>query len=204
MAKYTKATENVFFGDNDAIRVCNVALSYPHLLEPYAGKNDKPGQGKYGAKFLIPKATGKADALTLLNRADKLSVDALKAKCGADNKFIRDGANSGKVDEEAFYTVSASEKTRPALIGPNGRPVEDEDVEDLFYPGAIVNALIKPWIQDNSWGKKCNANLLGVQFVKHGERLGGTRTKVEDDDFEAVADFDGASGSEGFDDDNAI
>ena len=53
-------------------------------------------------------------------------------------------------------------------------------------PPYDVNAIIEIWPQDNQFGKRVNASLLGVQFVKDGERLAGGGVAAADD-FEAIS-----------------
>ena len=45
-------------------------------------------------------------------------------------------------------------------------------------PGDYVNAVIEVWAQNNDFGKRINANLVGIQYVKQGESFG----KASDDD----------------------
>ncbi len=56
----------------------------------------------------------------------------------------------------------------------------------LWEDGAIVNADISLWAQDNpQWGKRINANLLGVQYVSCEEALGQAR-RSEPDTFQPL------------------
>ena len=62
--------------------------------------------------------------------------------------------------------------------------------------------LINPWVQNNKFGKRINANLLAVRFVDHGEAFGMGRVDDEEiwDDIENTGGGDG----DGFDDDDDI
>jgi hypothetical protein len=51
---------------------------------------------------------------------------------------------------------------------------------------------VEVWAQDNQHGKRINASLLGVQFVRDGEKLAGGSTATADD-FEAIPGADGAA-----------
>ena len=71
-------------------------------------------------------------------------------------------------------------------------PLTEDD--NVIYGGCYVNAIIELWAQDNNYGKRINANLLGVQFHKDGEPFGGGGVSVKADDFDDVSgdddDFD--------------
>jgi hypothetical protein len=53
------------------------------------------------------------------------------------------------------------------------------------YSGCYVNASIELWAQDNKFGKRINATLMGVQFLRDGARLVGGGV-ASADDFEAI------------------
>ena len=42
-------------------------------------------------------------------------------------------------------------------------------------------ALVDFWAQDNQFGKRVNATLTGVQFVRDGDSFGGARVAAADD-----------------------
>jgi hypothetical protein len=72
--------------------------------------------------------------------------------------------------------VAAPGTTTPkVLVATDGR----------VYSGCYVNATIELWPQDNKFGKRINASLMGVQFARDGQRLsGGGVSTVED--YEAI------------------
>jgi hypothetical protein len=49
---------------------------------------------------------------------------------------------------------------------------------------------VRLWIQNNRYGKRCNANLIGVQFVADDEAFGEGRINkdVVDDSFGPIPD----------------
>ena len=64
------------------------------------------------------------------------------------------------------------------MINSDRTPLTAKD--GVIYPGCYVNVSIDFWAQDNSYGKRINAQLRGVQFVKDGERLGGSVAAADD------------------------
>jgi hypothetical protein len=70
--------------------------------------------------------------------------------------------------------------------------VEPEDANEVFQPGYWGDILIRPWYQDNSYGKRVNAGLSSGQMVRKDETFGEGRISDEDldDTFEDYADDD--------------
>lgn len=179
-------------GDNQwLVKFTDAYLSYPHLFEPFKPKRDqvdaktgKPKAGKFGAKFCFERANpqSKGDAIAIYNKCVEMAKSALKQTLAADRYCMRDG----KQLEEAmnpYFVLSASESVKPTAVDRRRNPVSAED--DLFYAGCKVNGTIRLWVQnDAEFGKRINANLVGVQFLAHnpkGEKWGGrVQPKVEE------------------------
>lgn len=83
---------------------------------------------------------------------------------------------------EGKYIVRASESTRPTVVNRDKSPLTAEDA--VIYDGCHVTAIISLWAQDNKFGKRINANLVGVQFKGDGTPFAGTGEKANDDDFD--------------------
>ena len=113
---------------------------------------------------------------------------------------MRNGDDTGKEGYDGHYTINASEsETNPPILrDERNKPVTPEKALRKFYAGCRVDVFIKPWFQDNKFGKRVNAWLLMVQFVDDDEPLGSERISEEDAD----EIFDGADGASGFDDDD--
>jgi hypothetical protein len=90
--------------------------------------------------------------------------------------------------EDIMY-VSASNKMRPVAVNRDTSPVSAED--GVIYSGCYVNATVELWAQDNKYGKRVNATLLGVQFSKAGDAFGGGSVGSADD-FESIEEGVGA------------
>lgn len=207
MAKKDKATvvervKNAALLSNGLIRVSNVRLSYPHLDKPYKKEGDQ-GTAKYGVVGLLPKDTHKA-AKKLIDKAiaDMMKENKVKALAG-DKKFLRDGDESDKDEHEGHWTISAREERRPILkeLDSDGDLVlvEPEDAREVFYGGCWGSLLIRPWFQNNKFGKRVNAGLSAVTKKADDEAFGEGRIS-EDDVDEAMDDdddFDGPTRSGG-------
>lgn len=188
-----KKVKNAVLYTNGMIRIDNVRLSYPHLDKPYAGKNDRgeDGKAKYAVVGMLNKSTHVEAKDLIVEAINELLKANKNAKVAADKKFIRNGDDSDKVGYEGHWTVSAREERQPSVRNQRGELiVEAKKIADMFYGGCYGNILIRPWFQDNDYGKRVNAGLVGVQFLRDGESFGEGR--VDDSDaWEDVSDDDG-------------
>lgn len=187
---------NIVFMDNGCILVKNVRLSYPHLFKKW-GKNDSDKK-KFSAKFLMDKKTHAAEIKALGAAITRIMTEAFKGKIPTDKLFLRDGAASGKEEMEGSWVISASEDKAPDVINRDRSRINEDD--DIVYAGCFVNVLLRPWTQNNSYGKRVNANLLAVQFVRDGERFSGVERPDMDEAFEDISgDFEDADSAGGSD-----
>jgi hypothetical protein len=194
MADKPANTPNVTFRDDGCIQVRNVRLSYPHLFKPW-GMNEGDDK-KYSAKFLLDKKTHAADIKALGGHIAALQQEAFKGRIPNDKLFLRDGDQEGKDTSAGQWVIAASESKRPDVINRDKTRINEDD--DIVYPGCFVNVLIRPWSQNNKFGKRINANLLAVQFVRDGERFSGIERPDTDTAFDDISgEFDGANDDDG-------
>lgn len=186
-----KRVKNAVLYSDGLIRIDRIRFSYPHLKKAYAG--DDGGEPKYGLVGLLPKDTHKAAKKLCDERiAEILSENKVKA-IPADKKFIRDGDESGKEENEGMWTVSARESRRPSLRDRQGEVVEPEDADEYFVGGYWGSMLIRPWWQNHKkYGKRVNAGLVLVQYWKKDDTFGEGRISDEelDDMMESYDDDD--------------
>ena len=167
------------------IKLKRVEITFPNLWQTatFGGEDT----GKYDATFLIDKSDEKT--VNHLKRAISAIIkEKFKGKNpGADRICLRDGDELDKDYTVGKYVIKANNKRRPLIVDKDRSPIIEDD--DKCVGGDIVNAIIDFWAQDNQFGKRINANLLGVQFVKEGERHQATKT-ANPDDFDAEIDDD--------------
>jgi len=166
-----------------------VRITFPALFTP----KQVNGQGdpKYSGSFLFPKNhPQKVEiergfvAVAKEKWGEKKYMEVLKSLKASDKLCLHDGDAKSDYDGYAGnYFINASNKVRPLVIDGNRSPLTAND--DKPYSGCYVNAIVELWAQDNDFGKRINASLLGVQFVKDGERLAGGGV-ASADDFEAI------------------
>ena len=156
---------------------------------------EQGGDPKYGAAFLFPRDHSAVKQLTdavVTVAKEKWGAKAdenLKQLKAADRLPVHNGdtkPNSAGYPGKLY--VNAANKIRPVVIDANKGALTAADGRP--YSGAVVNVILDIWPQDNKFGKRINASLLGVQFVRDGEKLAGGSTATADD-FEAIPGTEG-------------
>ena len=163
------------------IKIPNARLSFPSLFE----KAEFNGVvGKYEATLLFPKTDTKT------YEAVKAAIDTCKkdnkVKAPSDKLFLKDGDEFEYDGYADHWVIKASNNKRPTVINRDKTPLVADD--EVVYAGCVVNAIIEPWAQSNSYGKRINSNLLGIQFVKDGEPFGDGGKTASADDFDEIED----------------
>ena len=85
---------------------------------------------------------------------------------------------------EGMHTFNATNKVRPLVIDSNKTPLTAADGKP--YAGCYVDVIVEFWAQDNSYGKRVNATLSGVQFRADGDAFSGGRP-ASTDEFDDLA-----------------
>lgn len=179
------------------VHLKDVRISFANIFD--AKQVNGQGDPKFSAAFIFAKTSpvvAEMKAAITAAATEKWGAKAgevLKALQAADKLCLHDG--DAKSDNDGYvgnYFVNASNKTRPLVIGPQREPLVVADGKP--YSGCYVNAIVEVWPQDNQFGKRVNSSLLGVQFLRDGERLAGGGVAAADD-FEAIPQADAAKAS---------
>lgn len=182
---------------SEVIRLKNVRLSFADLFKAKAFSDDQAP--KYKANLLLdPSNADNAAAIKQIREEAKKLVTEGKLDI-ADVRLCFGKGDTKKYDGYAgMVYLSASNSSRPAVVNRRREPVVEGDNE-APYSGCYVNASITLWLQDNKWGKRVNANLRGVQFLRDGQAFGVAPVDT-DSEFEPLE--DGASAPAAVGDDN--
>lgn len=152
----------------------NVRLSFPSVFR----KAEFDGNvGKFEGTFLFDKSDTKTKAM--LDEAIEAAIAEAKVKVPSDKRCLKDGDESDYDGYADHWSFKAASSKRPTVIDRDKTPIVEED--EKIYAGCYVNAVVDLWIQNNKFGKRVNANLYGIQFVKDGEPFGLGATDVSDD-----------------------
>lgn len=172
------------------IKLNNVRLSFPSIFDraKFEGK-----EGKFECTVLIAKDDPQAKKL---QKAAKAFVEASGKKIPKDKYCIKDGDDAVYDGYEGCYSLKMANDRRPTVLNKDKSPLAKDD--NVLYAGCFVNVIFDFWVQDNSYGKRLNSNLMGVQFVKDGDPFGAGNEDVTDD-FDDIDDIDdGEDEDEGF------
>lgn len=182
---------------SDTIRMKTVRLSFARLFEPKSFTEGQPP--RFEGTFLLDpsdKAHKKiidkiiATANDLIDEEwDGDTPDSFEAcfqyadgktpiELG-ENDFEWRGKRKSYDGYEGMFFISSNNRTRPTVVDRDLTPLVAEDARP--YSGCFVNASITLWSQDNQYGKRINANLKAVQFVKDGEAFGVKPADAEEE-----------------------
>ena len=166
---------------NKKIKLNGVRISFPSLFRKAVFNGEET---KFEATFLVDKKEG-AVKIAEINAAikDLLKNDLKGVKLPQDKICVKDGDTIEYAGYAGNISIKASSTKRPLVLDRDKSSLTEED--NRIYAGCRVNAVIELWAQNNNYGKRINANLLGVQFVKDDEPFAdGVKASV--DDFDVV------------------
>lgn len=165
------------------VQIPNVRAAFLQVFAPKAfADNDK---ATFQASFLLPpghpgiKAIEAAMLEVALEKWPKDGAQVLAGLRAKDRTCLRDGNDKKQYDGfEGNLYVSASSEKRPGVVDADGTPLVAADGRP--YSGAYVYGTVDVWAQDNQFGRRVNATLLGVQFYRDGDHFSGGATLPSD------------------------
>jgi hypothetical protein len=206
-----KEVKNGKLYSDGTILLTNVRASYPHVLDKYKGDDDN-AKAKHSIVVLMPKKKSyRAVREMVQDEIGKILAANRIKNMKAENKFLRDGDLAGREEYEGMWSINASEAKKVHVLdnkrsSKTGKPrvLKPGEDDDRIYAGCWVNVLIRPWFQNNKFGKKVNAGLVVCQFNHDDEPFGQARIS-EDEASEDFADYaEDADDDEDDDDDDDI
>ena len=168
-----------------------VRLAFPNLFEARAFNEGSP---RFSASFIFEK--GHPSEQVVRTSIEVVGAEKWGSKWPSvrneleskDRTTLHEGSSKASYagfDGNLF--VTASSKNAPLVI--DGRKQLLTQADGRPYAGCFVNAHVDIWAQDNAYGKRINASLRGVQFVRDGDAFagGGSATPSDFDDVEEEA-----------------
>ena len=166
------------------IKLQNVRLAFPQLWEAKTVNGE--GKPAYSASLLIDPADPQ---VKMINAAiDATAQEKWGAKAAgiltqarkADKVCLHDGDLKATYDGfPGNLFIKARNPVRPTVVDADKTPLVESDGKP--YAGCYVHAVLELWAQDNNYGKRVNATLMGVQFFRDGDSFTGGGAASEDD-----------------------
>lgn len=169
----------------------DVRLAFPSLFKATSPKGSDGGAAAFSATFLLAKNHPrvkeiKAEMLRVATEKWGAKTPAIYKAMEAQLKLaLHDG------DEKAEYDgfsgnlfLNSRNKTRPSVF--DGKKIPVDESSGIVYGGCDVNAIVEFWAQDNDFGKRINAQLLGVQFLRDNDSFGGGSKAADEEDFDEI------------------
>lgn len=162
------------------------AFTHPGLF--VASKVKGEGQEKFGCSLIM---TPNHPGIKLVNDG---ALAVANAKWGAkgpqmiaamklqDKHPLHDGNTKSSYDGfPGNFFVSCRSAKQPLVIDRDKTPITMQNPR--LFSGCYVNAIIELWAQDNSFGKRVNAQIMGVQYFADGDAFGGGGQVASADEF---------------------
>ena len=112
----------------------------------------------------------------------------------ADRKARCYGAGEEKVSKKTFQIhqgyagnvfITARSERQPQIIGLDGKQIDPTNTMQIraeasrIEGGIVVNAVVRPWLQQNAHGSGVRCDLIAIQFAKDdGTRFGGSAPDI--------------------------
>jgi hypothetical protein len=173
---------------SDVISLPFARLSFPRLTK---AKAFEEGQDpRYEASFLLdPTHKGHAKVIAEIRKvAAEVAKEHWNGKVPKDLKpcFGDDGHGKEYDGYEGMFVISTNKKEsdgRPLVVDSEGNPVQPGDSE-FPYAGCYVLGTISLWTNEHAkGGKRVQANLRGIKFLKDGAAFSGVAPVDADNEF---------------------
>jgi hypothetical protein len=193
---------DAFEGTNDQGQVTKSYCSHA-ILEPTHPALEKVRQAM---RDVAKAGWGEALVASADAQGNPIQLPAWQAvmqQLAAQDRLCLHNGNVSKAGEEAYagkFYVSANSKVRPTIVATRGGQnvqVQKGD-PDAPYSGCRANVLVSIYCQGpngkpSKFGKRINAQLMGVQFVRHDQAFGGGRVAKLDEFGIVASEADGAA-----------
>lgn len=158
------------------ITLTDVRLSFADLFKAKAVNDGEP---RFGANFLLDKTKDQKQIKKIGDEIRRIEGAKFKGKkLPADKVCLRDGDEKEYDGYAGMLFLSAANKKRPTVVDRAKSPLTAEDGKP--YSGCYVNAVVRLWAQDNNFGKRINASLEVVQFLRDGEPFGAPAVDLDE------------------------
>lgn len=173
---------------SQVVKLRNVRIAFVDLFQPRAFS---PGDPEYYSVTALIEPEGQAAEVKKVKDA----ANAVAKEQWAEKMPRLTGKCFGDADEDGkeydgfagMFYIKASRRVaegRPTVVDRDLKPLAEPDGRP--YAGCYANISLTLWAQDNQYGKRINANLRAVQFVRDGDAFSGGSTVVPEDEFDVL------------------
>ena len=179
---------------SEIILLSNARNSFPHLIEPQSTTDQATGKTRisYSVDLILQPNSPSFQAFMQEVQKSALAkwgdnAGAVLQMVQADRKTRCFGSGNEKIDKKTFKPykgyenmvyVTAIKDRPPQVIDTDGRAIEDGNtmayqmLTRKMYAGCYLNVAVRPWLQENKFGRGIRCELIAVQFATDGEAFG--------------------------------
>jgi hypothetical protein len=177
---------------SEVVYLSNVRLSFPKLVE--ASISQPGAEPKFSCDLIMPN--NDAGFAKFMGAVGKMATEKWKEHaqavlqiCQNDRKLRCYGQGNEKIDKKtykpylgyenmSYITASSNADRPPKIVRADGTPIDNSNTMERqqmarkLYGGCYVNVAVRPWPQDNQFGRAPRCELIAVQFASDGEPFG--------------------------------
>lgn len=182
-----------------AMHISNVQFSYFYGHEAFTAKptpqnpNPKPNFCVHGLmEPTHPELLRIAAKIEEVGAAHQWKGDVtwaqVKEQLKAQDKLCLhrgDVTKAGVPEYAGKFFISCNNAKRFTILDADKTPLTAKDGRP--YSGCFGNIIVDIYAQDNTWGRRINATVTGVQYVSKGTAFGGGAPAASADEFGVVA-----------------
>lgn len=179
---------------SEVILVSKARLSFPHLTEPQRQVIETTGKERvsYNCELLMPQ--DHPAFVKFMQVYANMALEKWKEHAQATMNMIQNerklrcfGRGEEKVNKKTFQPyegyagmvyITTGRDTPPQIIQADGTPIDPnntmayQQLTRKMYGGCWVNAAIKPWLQENKYGRGVRCDLVAIQFAADDKAFG--------------------------------
>jgi len=177
---------------SNEIYLSNVRLSFPKLIEAVAQSNVPNSAKKFSTDLIF--SHGDPQFTRFMENVKRIAAEKWKEHAPAILSMLQNdrlkrcyGNGAEKVDKKTlvpyvgysgnvYVSASSGEDKPPRMIRLDGTEcdstMERAALARKLYGGCYVNVAVRPWCQDNDFGRGIRCELIAVQFAADGEAFG--------------------------------
>ena len=179
---------------SDVIFLSNVRLSFPHIAEPQRTISELTGKERisYNCEFIMaPDHPGFKQFMAQVGEISAIkwaeNAPVVLGMIQNERKSRCYGRGEEKLNKKTLQPydgyagniyIGAGRDSQPQIIQANGLAIDPnntmvyQQMTRKMYGGCRVNAAIKPWLQDNKYGRGVRCDLIALQFAGDDQPFG--------------------------------